>query len=302
MDHDSPNSFPTSEEENNQDSFQEEMSSDQLLSKLALPEEELGATACNSTACKEVHEDETEAALQKNAHSSLLISILDALLFASQKALSLRELLSCVKAAAAAFPEEAPGAFSGIKEKEILETLHALRNELSTSQRSYELRETASGWQLVTKSIFAPWIRQLFPEARPSRLSAPALETLAIVAYRQPITRADVEAVRGVAVDGVVQTLMDRGLIRIAGRADVPGRPLLYATSESFLNHFGLRNLEELPNATELGTIPLPKAPTAVKEATNAAEEKAASIPLLNLTDEGTVNETTSSVNEQNKS
>ncbi|TMP93619.1 MAG: SMC-Scp complex subunit ScpB, partial [Verrucomicrobia bacterium] len=95
----------------------------------------------------------------------------------------------------------------------------------------------------------------------PARLSPPALETLAIIAYRQPITRADVEAVRGVTVEGVLQNLMERGLVKISGRAELPGRPLLYETTQFFLEHFGLRNLDELPNAEELRTRYLPVAP-----------------------------------------
>jgi segregation and condensation protein B len=86
------------------------------------------------------------------------------------------------------------------------------------------------------------------------------LETLAIIAYRQPITRADIEAVRGVAVDGVVQTLLDRCLIEPIGRADLPGRPQIYGTTEAFLNHFGLRSLDDLPNASELRRAVLPVA------------------------------------------
>jgi segregation and condensation protein B len=113
---------------------------------------------------------------------------------------------------------------------------------------------------LVTKADFAPWLRQLFPENRQARLSAPAMETLAIIAYRQPITRADIEAVRGVAVDGVMQTLLDRNLVRIAGRSEIAGRPLLYETSQFFMEHFGLKDLDDLPNASELRKIPLPKA------------------------------------------
>jgi segregation and condensation protein B len=89
------------------------------------------------------------------------------------------------------------------------------------------------------------------------------LETLAIIAYRQPVTRADIEAVRGVAVDGVMQILLDRGLVKIAGRADVPGRPLLYSTTEYFLEHFGLKSTDELPNAGELKRVILPTAPVA---------------------------------------
>ena len=95
-------------------------------------------------------------------------------------------------------------------------------------------------------------MRQLFPESRPARLSAPALETLAIIAYRQPLVRAEVESVRGVDAGGVIQTLLDRALVRIAGRAELPGRPLLYATTQLFLEHFGLKDVNELPAFDEL--------------------------------------------------
>jgi segregation and condensation protein B len=95
---------------------------------------------------------------------------------------------------------------------------------------------------------------------RPTRLSPPALETLAIVAYRQPITKGDIEAIRGVTVDGVMQKLLDLGLVKIAGRAEIPGRPLLYETTLHFMEHFGLRNLNELPNASELRSLVLPSA------------------------------------------
>ena len=132
--------------------------------------------------------------------------------------------------------------------------------EYIQQSRAFQLVEKAEGWQLATDPGFAKWVRQLFPAPKPARLSAPALETLAIIAYRQPITRADVEAVRGVNIDGVLQTLMERGLVKIAGRAEIPGRPLLYETTQFFLDHFGLRNLDELPNAEELRRRYLPVA------------------------------------------
>jgi segregation and condensation protein B len=105
------------------------------------------------------------------------------------------------------------------------------------------------------------------------------LETLAIIAYRQPITRADVEAVRGVTVEGVLQNLMERGLVKISGRAELPGRPLLYQTTQFFLEHFGLRNLDELPNAEELRTRYLPVAPrpTAAAGVANAGQPESPS-------------------------
>lgn len=200
-----------------------------------------------------------ENRLQQAEALPQLSEIVEALFFASQKAITTKELLSYFKNAAMAAPDTAASAFTTLKEKDLQLAIDSLKQEIASSHRPYELRETASGWQLVTASPFAPWIRQLFPEARPTRLSAPALETLAIIAYRQPIIRADIEAVRGVAVDGVMQTLLDRGLIRIAGRSEVPGRPLLYTTTQAFLDHFGLRALEELPNAAELRYIPLPQ-------------------------------------------
>lgn len=153
--------------------------------------------------------------------------------------------------------------FAKVHSGDIVEALILLEEEYRNFPRSFELRENAGGWQLVTRPVFSPWLRQLFPENRPARLSAPALETLAIIAYRQPITRADIEAVRGVAVDGVMQTLMDRELVRIAGRSELPGRPLLYETTQFFMEHFGLKNLDDLPNADELRRVALPKAPEA---------------------------------------
>ena len=186
--------------------------------------------------------------------------LIEAILFASQKAVTPKVLAAHLKNAATAEPTSVASAFARIKEGDIREALEELQAEVAASGRAYQVRETATGWLLSSAPGFAPWLRALYPEAKPTRLSAPALETLAIIAYRQPIARADMEAVRGVAVDGVMQTLLDRGLVKISGRAEAAGRPLLYATTQYFLDHFGLRNLDELPNAAELRHIPLPKA------------------------------------------
>ncbi len=194
-------------------------------------------------------------------HLFSLASVVEALLFASQKPLLEKEIRAALRAAAEAYPEDSgPQALAKITSKDLAAVLQELRSAFEQDGRSFELKETAAGWQLVTRPIFAPWIRQLFPESRPSRLSAPALETLAIIAYRQPLTRAEMEKVRGVAVDGVVQTLLDRGLIRIAGRAEIPGKPLLYETAQYFLEHFGLKSLDELPNSHELRRVDVEKA------------------------------------------
>jgi segregation and condensation protein B len=193
-----------------------------------------------------------------------LSTVIEALLFSAHKPLSIRELMEAIKGADA--DEFSPNEFARVKEAEVVAALEQLKIDCIEQQRAFQLNEKADGWQLVTDPKFAQWVRQLFPAPKPARLSAPALETLAIIAYRQPITRADVEAVRGVNIDGVLQTLMERGLVKIAGRAEIPGRPLLYETTQFFLDHFGLRNLDELPNVEELRARHLPKAPRPTSE------------------------------------
>ena len=195
-----------------------------------------------------------------------LAQVVEALLFSAQKPLTAREIASALKSAGGE-DELTPNEFAKTSEAEVAAALEDLKIGYGEQGRAFQLLEKAEGWQLASDPQFAPWVRQLFPAAKPARLTPPSLETLAIIAYRQPITRADVEAVRGVAIDGVLQTLMERGLVKIAGRAEVPGRPLLYETTQFFLEHFGLRNLDELPNSDELKRRDLPKA-TIVPEET----------------------------------
>jgi len=205
-----------------------------------------------------------------------LSQVVEALLFSAQKPLSARELMNAIKGAGDA-DELTPNEFSRTTEAQVAAALEQLKIEYIEQHRAFQLVEKAEGWQLVSDPACASWVRQLFPAAKPVRLTPPSLETLAIVAYRQPITRADVEAVRGVAVDGVLQSLMERGLVKIAGRAEVPGRPLLYETTQFFLEHFGLRDLGELPNAEELRRRDLPSAaslkPAAPVESTKPPSE-----------------------------
>ena len=189
-----------------------------------------------------------------------LQNVIEALLFSAQKPLSIQEITTAIRAAESDPPSETPNEFARVKNAEVAAALEQLKVEYIQQGRAFQRVEKAEGWQLATDPGFGNWVRQLFPVPKPARLSAPALETLAIIAYRQPITRADVEAVRGVNIDGVLQTLMERGLVKIAGRAEIPGRPLLYETTQFFLDHFGLRNLDELPNAEELRTRHLPVA------------------------------------------
>jgi segregation and condensation protein B len=116
------------------------------------------------------------------------------------------------------------------------------------------VQEVAGGFRLATRSEAHPWIQRL-QQVRPARLSRAALETLAIIAYKQPITRAEIEAIRGVAVDGVIRTLLERELIRLLGRKAEAGRPILYGTSAEFLEHFGFRDLGELPTLREIDEL-----------------------------------------------
>jgi segregation and condensation protein B len=189
-----------------------------------------------------------------------LIRVIEALLFSAQKPLSIAEITAAIKGAGAE-DDFSPNEFARTTESQVAAALEQLKVEYIEQQHAFQLVEKAEGWQLASDPAYANWVRQLFPGPKPARLTAPALETLAIIAYRQPIMRADVEAVRGVTIEGVLQTLMERGLVKISGRAEVPGRPLLYSTTQFFLDHFGLRNLDELPNVEELRTRYLPIAP-----------------------------------------
>jgi len=189
-----------------------------------------------------------------------LKQVTEALVFASPKPITTQEIVAALRAAAVGSEDVEAQDFAKAKGDEVIGALAEVQADLTATGRAFQLVERVNGWTLVSDPACAAWVRQLYPEAKPTRLTGPQLETLAIIAYRQPSTRADIEAVRGVSVDGVMQILLDRGLVKIAGRAEVPGRPLLYSTTEYFLEHFGLKNTDELPNASELKRVILPVA------------------------------------------
>jgi segregation and condensation protein B len=192
--------------------------------------------------------------------------ILESLLFSSQKPVSVKELRDLLSATATA--EESSDFAKSLKktkDEEVTAALEQLAADHEAAARSYRLVSVAGSWQFVTQPEFSPWLRSLVGvKARPPRLSQAALETLAIIAYRQPVTRAEVEQVRGVNVDGTMQTILERGLVEQSGRAEVVGRPSLYSTTPLFLEYFGLRALEDLPAADELRRIPVEKPPAPV--------------------------------------
>jgi segregation and condensation protein B len=187
--------------------------------------------------------------------------ILEAILFSAQKPVSLKELRDvCASAAEHAEGNETARELKKVKENDLTSALEQLAREHEQAGRSYRLACVAGSWQFVTQPEYAAWLRALVGhKLRPPRLSQPALETLAIIAYRQPVMRAEIEQVRGVTVDGVMQTLVERGLVEQVGRAEVVGRPMTYGTTALFLEYFGLRSLEDLPAADELRRIVVQK-------------------------------------------
>jgi segregation and condensation protein B len=207
--------------------------------------------------------------------------ILESLLFSAQKPLSTKEIRDVLAGATEhAEGNETVAALKKTKEADLSAALEQLAKEHEDAKRSYRLVCIAGAWQFVTQPEYAPWLKALVGvKARPPRLSQPALETLAIIAYRQPITRAEVEQIRGVNVDGTMQTLTERGLVEQTGRAEVVGRPSLYGTTTLFLEYFGLRSLDDLPAADELRKIVVEKPPGLV-----TAEPGLATTPPEQLT------------------
>jgi segregation and condensation protein B len=186
--------------------------------------------------------------------------ILESILFSAQQPLTAKELRDLLVSAAEQAEDPGPKPFKKASQEEITAALEELAQDHEQSARSFRLVCVAGAWQFASQPEFAPWIKALVGNRnRPTRLSQPALETLAIIAYRQPLTRAEIEQVRGVSVDGVMQTLVDRGLIEQVGRAEIPGRPMTYGTTSMFLEYFGLRSLEDLPAADELRKIVIQK-------------------------------------------
>lgn len=168
------------------------------------------------------------------------IPVVEALIFSSESALSpqrIREIL----------PDLTP--------KEISLSVDYLNTHYRETGRAFVIKEIAGGYQMFTLPEYAGYVDQLYQNKKKSRLSHKALETLAIIAYKQPITRHEIEEIRGVNVDGVVRTLLSRNLITIAGRAQAPGSPFLYKTTKKFLDYFGLASLSDLPKLKEIDDL-----------------------------------------------
>jgi segregation and condensation protein B len=200
--------------------------------------------------------------------------IVESLLFATDRPLTPKAIAHALTTAARFSPTPESTPFEKITAAEIEAAIEQLNALYAEAGSALMVQGIAGGHTLKSRPEFAPWISRLFDQPKPAKLSQPALETLAVIAYRQPIGRAEIESVRGVAVDGVVATLLERKVIRIAGRSEQPGRPLLYETTPLFLELFGLKNLDELPNADELRRLQPP-------EPTHAPQQQELDVELV---------------------
>jgi segregation and condensation protein B len=212
-------------------------------------DEDIGAEDMASTtaeACPSIGDADAEAPAGERSSAARegidrfeqqeLKAILEALLFISSEPLPLPRMVALLGHASKAAVQEA---------------LDRLRDELEQEGRGLRLVEIAGGYRLVTRTEYAPWVKRLDKTKAAPKLSRSALESLAIIAYKQPIVRAELESIRGVETSGVLRTLLERKLIRIVGRQEVPGRPIMYGTTKFFLEHFGLKDLSSLPPLRE---------------------------------------------------
>ena len=180
--------------------------------------------------------------------------LIGALVFGAKKPLNARDIRKNIEEVA----ENLGGMFAPyatLKDRDVRDALDALAADTARAGIGLMLVESAEGFVFQSDEDCGPWLRHLLDLGRAQRLSRPALETLAIIAYKQPITKADIEAVRGVSVDHILKTLMEAQLVRIMGRSELPGRPLLYGTTHVFLEHFGLKDVTELPKLDELARL-----------------------------------------------
>ncbi len=174
-----------------------------------------------------------------------LRSVIESLLFMSESSLNLERLSAVIE---------------GVEKSEIRSVVEELQSEYETQGRGFRLVEVAGAYQLRTPKENADWVKNLF-RGKATRMSRPTLETLAILAYKQPITRVEIEQIRGVSVEGILSTLLERQLARIVGRKDIAGKPFLYGTTREFLELFNLKDLTDLPTLKEMDEITLPEVP-----------------------------------------
>jgi segregation and condensation protein B len=207
-----------------------------------------------------------------------LKQIVGALLFGAGKPLTLKELRVCLVETAERYGAETK-AFEDVREGDLDAVLSELGGDIERQKLGFHLQSHGGAFRFQSDPVCGKWLKQLLAIGQANRLSRPALETLSIIAYRQPITKAEIERVRGVNVDHMIRMLMEMQLVRIAGRSDLPGRPFLFGTTQNFLEHFGLNDLKDLSDlepmlranaGEEKETAATPATPEPVGETANA--------------------------------
>ncbi len=212
-----------------------------------------------------------------------LKQIIGALLFAAREPIALETIRKTLKDAAKQY-EGPVQDFGKATDEDIAAAQKQLNDDLTRSQVGIHVGDVANGYRLQNDLNCGIWIRQMLEKGRTNRLSKPALETLAIIAYRQPCTRGEIESVRGVAVDAILKNLMEMQLVKAAGRSELPGRPWLFATTQKFLEYFGLKNVQDLPGVEELRRMEKAQADAkrneAIEKAVQEVGEKEPELPL----------------------
>jgi segregation and condensation protein B len=175
--------------------------------------------------------------------------VIEALLFATEEPLAPRQIAEIL------FGDEPEGMTRRAAEEHVLRCIEELNGELASTGRAFTVVHVAGGYQFATRPTYGVWLGRMLRERIRRKLSISALESLAVIAYKQPVTKPEIEAIRGVNIDYVLRTLLERNLIAIVGRAASPGRPLLYGTTQDFLKHFGLNDLSDLPKPREIDEL-----------------------------------------------
>jgi segregation and condensation protein B len=217
---------------------EDETTQDQAVPEAAVPDESPVMPDGEAAPPADAGEREPEVSVLPPAE---IRAVLEALIFASDQPITAREIGQVLGA--------------GVPREDWEAALEELKAEYARDGRGLQLAEIAGGWQITTRPEYNDWVRELLDPQRPTRLSIQALETLAVIAYKQPVTQPEVIELRGVKSGGVVKTLLEKRLIRITGRKEVVGRPMLYGTTKEFLLHFGLKDLAELPKIEEFAEV-----------------------------------------------
>jgi segregation and condensation protein B len=190
--------------------------------------------------------DSSTQQVKQIENESELAQILESIIFANPKPIGITDLINVLMNAESQLV---------VEEEEIYKAVDRLNKEYEENGRSFRIKETGGGFTFATRDIFHPWLQHIQHENLTRKITQSALETLSIIAYKQPITKPIIDSIRGVDSGYVVKQLLEKGLVRVAGRADSPGRPLLYKTTDVFLQHFGINEIDELPKPREIDEI-----------------------------------------------